>query len=73
MTKPNVFPESDDPDKIIRKRILERAETLNADLMQQIAIAASDLTAGEYRAALGGLEGIERQLTTIRSILLLLP
>jgi hypothetical protein len=73
MTKPIAFTESDDLDKIIRKRILERAKTLNADLMQQIATAASDLTTGEYRAALGGLEGIERQLTTIRSILLLLP
>ena len=72
MMKPIAFPQADDLDKMIRKRILDRAKTLNGEVLQRIETAANDLDAGEYRAALGGLDGIEQQLTTIRSILLLL-
>lgn len=61
-----------DPDEAIRERILSRAKGLTAVIAERIAIALSDLGAGRHRAALGALDGIERQLTTIRSVLLLL-
>ena len=34
---------------------------------------SDDLDAGGHRAALGGLDGIEREIQTMRSFLLLLP
>jgi hypothetical protein len=61
-----------DPDEAIRERILSRAKTVNAEILERLRIAADDLEAGEHRAALGALEGIEAQLTIIRSVLLLL-
>jgi hypothetical protein len=63
---------SSDPDEAIRERILSRAKTVNAQILDRLRIAADDLEAGEHRAALGALDGIEAQLTTIRSVLLLL-
>lgn len=61
-----------DPDEAIRERILSRAKAVNAEILDRLRIAAGDLEAGEHRAALGGLDGIEAQLTIIRSLLLLL-
>ena len=63
---------SPDPDEAIRERILSRAKTVNAEILERLRIAAGDLEAGEHRAALGALDGIEAQLTIIRSVLLLL-
>jgi len=63
---------SPDPDEAIRERILSRAKSVNAEILDRLRIAADDLEAGEHRAALGALDGIESQLTTIRSVLLLL-
>ena len=70
MTKPNTT--SSDPDEAIRERILSRAKSVNAEILDRLRIAADDLEAGEHRAALGALDGIEAQLSTIRSVLLLL-
>ena len=64
--------QSPDPDEAIRERILSRAKTVNAAILERLRIAADDLEAGEHRAALGALDGIETQLTIIRSVLLLL-
>lgn len=63
---------STDPDEAIRERIISRAKGVNAEILDRLRIAADDLEAGEHRAALGALDGIEAQLTTIRSVLLLL-
>ena len=65
-------PQSPDPDEAIRERVLARAKTVNAVILDRLRIAADDLEAGEHRAALGALDGIEAQLMTIRSVLLLL-
>lgn len=61
-----------DPDDAIRERILSRAKRLTAGIAERIGTALSDLDAGEHRAALGALDGIERQLAIVRSVLLLL-
>jgi hypothetical protein len=62
-----------DPDDAIRERILGRATAVNAEILARLSTAQDDLEAGQHRAALGALDGIEAQLTTLRSILLLLP
>jgi len=72
MTKTIHFPPSDDLDKIIRKRVLDHAKALNTSAMERIAIVANHLDAGEHRAALGAMDGIEEVLATLRCFLLLL-
>jgi hypothetical protein len=64
--------EHHDPDEAIRRRVLERAKAINTKLLAQLATVAEDLDVGGHRAALGGLDGIERHITTMRSLLLLL-
>ena len=63
---------SPDPEEAIRDRILSRAKAVNAEILDRLRTTADDLEAGEHRAALGALDGIEAQLTIIRSVLLLL-
>jgi hypothetical protein len=72
MTETNKHPQPLDPDEAIRQRILGRAKTINAAILARITTAQDDLEAGQHRAALGALDGIEAQLNIIRSVLLLL-
>ena len=65
-------PQSHEIDEAIRQRILERATEINTKLQARLSTAAEDLEAGSYLAALGGLDGIEKQIDTMRSLLLLL-
>jgi len=66
-------PQPHDFDEAIRKRVIERAMAINAKLLAKLATVADDLDLGGHRAALGGLDGLERQIETMRSFLLLLP
>jgi len=72
MTKPNTEPQLHDPDEALRKRVIERVTEINDHVFAQLATVADDLNSGGHRAALGGLEGLERQIDTMRSLLLLL-
>jgi hypothetical protein len=72
MTEANNNPPPHDPDEVIRQRILDRAKSINAEILERLATAQDDLSAGQHRAALGALDGIEAQLAIIRSVLLLL-
>jgi len=56
----------------IRERIIDRAKTLTSDIIDRLTVALDDLSDGRDRAALGALAGIEQEITTVRSILLLL-
>jgi len=73
MNKPNTEPKPRDPDGAIRRHILARATAINGKLLARLATVADDLDAGHDLAALGGLDGIEREIQTMRSFLLLLP
>ena len=73
MTKTNTEPQPRDTDEAIRDRVLERAKAINSELLTRLSVAAEDLDAGRHRAALGGIDGVERQIDTMRSLLLLLP
>ena len=73
MTETNTQPKQPDLDEAIRQRILDRAKAINSELLTRLTVAAEDLEAGRHRAALGGIDGIEREIVTMRSLLLLLP
>jgi hypothetical protein len=72
MKATNKVPQPRDPDEAIRKRVIERAMAINTKLLGRLATVADDLNLGGHRAALGGLDGIEREIQTMRSFLLLL-
>ena len=73
MTEMNTQPQPTDLDEAIRQRILERVSAINTELLTWLGIVADDLKVGSHRAALGGLDGLERQIGTMRSFLLLVP
>lgn len=73
MKKTNTEPQPPDLDDAIRKRVIERTMAIHTKLLARFATVAEDLDAGSHRAALGGLDGLERQIKTMRSFLLLLP
>ena len=72
MNATNPEPTPRDLDDAIRKRVIERALAINTKLLARLATVADDLDVGGHRAALGGLDGIERQIDTMRHLLLLL-
>ena len=72
MTEMNPQPQPHDADEAIRKRVIERAMAINTMLLARLATVADDLDAGGHRAALGGLDGLEREIGTMRSFVLLL-
>ena len=73
MAETNTQPRPRELDEAIRKRVIERAMAINTTLLARLATVADDLDVGGHRAALGGLDGLERQIETMRSLLLLLP
>ena len=72
MTNQNPHNQQPDVDDALRARIIARASAINGSLLARLATVSDDLDAGGHRAALGGLDGIEREITTMRSLLLLL-
>ena len=72
MTEMNTESQPRDLDEAIRKWVIERAMAINTRLLSRLATVADDLDAGGHRAALGGLDGLEREINTMRSFLLLL-
>lgn len=73
MTKPDDQPRPHDENAELRLRVLERAKTINANILSQLSTVSTDLDAGAHLAALGGLDGLEQRITALRSLLLLLP
>jgi hypothetical protein len=72
MKDTNTEPQPRDPGEAIRTRVIERAKAVNTTLLARLATVADDLDAGGHRAALGGLDGLEREIDIMRSLLLLL-
>jgi hypothetical protein len=72
MTTDNKVNQQPKIDDAVRARIIARATAINGVLLSRLATVSDDLDAGLDRAALGGLDGIEREITTMRSFLLLL-
>jgi hypothetical protein len=59
-------------DDALRERILMRSQAINIDLVTRLTEVADDLAAGQHLAALGGIDGFEREIQNMRSFLLLL-
>ena len=72
MTEMNTAPQPRNPDEAIRKLVIGRAMAISTKLLARLATVADDLDAGGYLAALGGLDGLEREIDRMRSFLLLL-
>jgi hypothetical protein len=72
MTEPNTTPTPHDLDEALRQLVLARVSAINGKVLARLATVSDDLDAGGHRAALGGLDGLERQIETMRSLLLLL-
>jgi hypothetical protein len=75
MTKAREELKQPDPniEDAIRRRILAHVAAINGQILTRLGTVSDDLDAGCHRAALGGLDGIERQLQMMHSLLLLLP
>ena len=65
-------PHPPDADAALRERVHERAKAINTALLARLETVADDLDAGGHLAALGGLDGVEREVAQMRSFLLLL-
>jgi len=61
-----------DPNEAVRKLVIARAAEINGRLLARLATVADDLDLGGSLAALGGLDGIDRDIDRMRSFLLLL-
>ncbi len=72
MTQSNPQPQPNDLDRALRKLVLARTAEINGKLLARLSTVSDDLDAGSHLAALGALDGLERQIETMRSFLLLL-
>ena len=72
MTETNTQSQPHDLEAAIRERVLERVKDINTKLLARLVTVADDLEAGSHLAALGALDGLERQIDTMRNFLLLL-
>lgn len=63
---------TDELDQAVRERILARVKEINQKLLARLGTAADDLDNNRHFAALGGIDGIEREIVEMRSFLLLL-
>jgi hypothetical protein len=72
MTQPNSNLQPDELDDALRRLVLARVSAINGKVLARLATVSDDLDAGGHRAALGGLDGIEREIATMRNFLLLL-
>jgi hypothetical protein len=72
MTEPNRNTQPPELDDALRRLVLARASAINGRLLATLSTISDDLDAGRHLAAIGGLDGIEREIETMRSFLLLL-
>jgi hypothetical protein len=72
MTGSNLQPPPPEIDDALRALILRRAREINGKILTNLSIVSDELDDNNYRAALGGLDGLESEIQTMRSLLLLL-
>ncbi|HML17213.1 MAG TPA: hypothetical protein VK419_09310 [Bryobacteraceae bacterium] len=72
MARPSNQPTPPDLEAAIRARTLGRALEINRGLIATLRVVEGDLGSGNHLAALGGIDGIERKIGEMRSLLLLL-
>jgi hypothetical protein len=72
MTELNHNPQPPELDESLCRLVLARASAINGKLLDRLRTVSDDLDSGSYLAALGGLDGLEREIDRMRSFLLLL-
>ena len=72
MTESKHQPQPPDLDDALRGLILRRAREINGKILTSLAIVSDELDDSNYLGAIGGLDGLESELQTMRSLLLLL-
>ena len=72
MTHSPKNPQPPELDQAQRDWILVRARAINGRLLGRLATVSDDLDARRHLGALGGLDGIEREIGELRSFLLLI-
>jgi hypothetical protein len=72
MKEQNLNKQPPDIDEALRKLVLSRVSAINGKVLARLATVSDDLDGGHHLAALGGLDGLERQIDTMRHFLLLL-
>jgi hypothetical protein len=72
MTETNLHSQPLELEEALSKLVLARVSAINGSVLARLATVSDDLEAGHHLAALGALDGLERQIETIRNFLLLL-
>jgi hypothetical protein len=72
MTETNTKTPPRDLHDALRQFVLTRVSAINGRVLARLATVSDDLDAGSHLAALGGLDGLEREIATMRNFLLLL-
>jgi hypothetical protein len=72
MTVINMKTPLHDPNEALRQLVISRVSAINGNVLARLATVSDDLDAGQHLAALGALDGLERQIETMRNFLLLL-
>lgn len=73
MGHPNSKDQPPDREAALRAYILDLAREMSRHLVMRLQVIHDDLKDNNHRAALGGLDGIERDINILRSFLLLVP
>jgi hypothetical protein len=60
------------PTDAIRTLLFRKAESLNQRLLERLADVANHISSREHRAAIGGLAGLEADIATIRTLMMLM-
>lgn len=72
MTATNSEPQPHDLEQALCRLVLARVSAINGRVLARLSTVSDDLDAGGHRAALGGIDGLEREIAIMRSFLLLL-
>jgi hypothetical protein len=72
MTGPKLQPQPPEANDALKGLILRRAREINGKILTSLAIVSDELDDNNYRAAIGGLDGLESEIQSMRSLLLLL-
>ena len=72
MTEKKPAPQPPEIDHALRELIFQRAKEINGKILTRLAIVSDELDGNNHLGAIGGLDGLEPEVQTLRSVLLLL-
>ena len=72
MTERNPQPQPIAIDQAVKGLVLRHAREINGRILTSLAIVSDELDDNNYLGAIGGLDGLESEIQSMRSLLLLL-